>query len=196
MPRQILFVQGAGEAVHDTWDDKLVLSLERELGRGYAVRYPRMPHEGDPHYSVWKTALLNEFDELENGAVLIGHSVGGAVLLHVLAVERLKFSPGALFLIAAPFIGEGGWPSDDISPCTDLADRLPTGMPVFLYHGSEDPIVPFAHVQLHAKAVPQAMIRVLSHRDHQLNNDLGEVARDIQSISSLSFGAASIKGTE
>lgn len=190
MPRQILFVQGGGEAVHDTWDDKLVGSLERELGHGYAVRYPRMPREADPNYSVWKAALLSELDELEDGAVLIGHSVGGAVLLHVLAEERLKFSPGALLLIAAPFIGEGGWTGGDINPCTDLAERLPAGMPVFFYHGTEDTIVPLAHVHLHAKAVPQATIRVLSHRDHQLNNDLGEVARDIQPIASPSSGAA------
>jgi hypothetical protein len=37
--RQILFVQGAGDAVHDTWDDKLVQSLKRELGEGYSVLY-------------------------------------------------------------------------------------------------------------------------------------------------------------
>src|SRR6476661_7091204 len=72
--RQILFVQGAGEAVHDAWDAKLVRSLERELGRGYSVRYPRMPVEADPHYAVGKAALLSELDKLEDGALLVRHS--------------------------------------------------------------------------------------------------------------------------
>jgi hypothetical protein len=50
MPKQVLFIQGAGAAVHDAWDDKLVRSLERALGDGYSVLYPRMPDEADPHY--------------------------------------------------------------------------------------------------------------------------------------------------
>jgi predicted alpha/beta hydrolase family esterase len=182
MPRQILFVQGAGQAVHDTWDDKLVHSLERELGPACRVLYPRMPDEAQPRYAAWKAALLREFDELENGALLVGHSVGGTMLLHVLAEERLKFSPGALVLVAAPFIGEGGWHSDDISPHTDFAKRLPRDMPVFLYHGVDDDTVPIAHAQLYAKAIPQATLSELPRRDHQLNNDLRDVARAIQTI--------------
>lgn len=55
--RQILFVQGGGADVHDTWDNKLVDSLRRELGPGYEIRYPRMPNEGDPSFPAWRTAL-------------------------------------------------------------------------------------------------------------------------------------------
>jgi len=184
MPKQVLFIQGAGEEVHDQWDNKLVGSLERELGTGYSIRYPRMPQEADPHYAVWKSALLSEFDKLERGALLVGHSIGGTILLHVLAEQRLRTNPGALFLIAAPFIGDGGWQSDDIQPRTDLAERLPAGMPVFLYHGTVDDTVPSAHVRMYATALPHATVRVLAQRDHQLNDDLGEVARDIRSMAS------------
>lgn len=180
MPRQILFVQGAGEAVHDAWDDKLVRSLERELGEGYVVLYPRMPDEADARYSSWKGALLNEFDNLEDGAILIGHSVGGSTLIHVLAEHWPKRRLDAILLIATPFIGEGGWRSDEIQPRTNLAERLPADVPVFLYHGTADDIVPFEHLQLYAKVIPQANIRVLANRNHQLNNDLSDVARDIR----------------
>jgi len=51
---QILFVQGAGEDVHDTWDNKLVESLLRELGPGYEIRYPTMPNESDPQAAAWQ----------------------------------------------------------------------------------------------------------------------------------------------
>ncbi|MDL2402883.1 alpha/beta fold hydrolase [Rhizobium mayense] len=179
MPRQILFIQGAGATAHDQWDIKLVESLERELGEDFTLRYPRMPDEADPRYQTWKTALLNEFDGLEDGAILIGHSIGGTILIHVLADERPKFRPGALILISAPFIGEGGWPSDDIVPRTDFSQRLPAGLPVLIYHGSEDKIVPFGHAEFYAKAIPEAVVRSLPHRDHQLSNDLSEVAQDI-----------------
>ena len=80
MARQVLFVQGAGEGVRDHWDNKLVASLERELGENYAVRYPRMPGEDDPNYSAWRAALTREFDSLGGEAILVGHSVGGTIL--------------------------------------------------------------------------------------------------------------------
>jgi predicted alpha/beta hydrolase family esterase len=182
MTRQILFVQGAGEGVHDQWDDKLVASLKYELGEDYIVRYPRMPNEADPRYLAWKTALLKELDGLEDGAILIGHSVGGTILIHVLADEHPKFKPGAVILISAPFIGDGGWQGDDIVARTDLSKCLPTGSPVLLYHGTEDDIVPFAHARLYSKAIPNMVVRALPDRDHQLNNDLCEVAQDIRLV--------------
>ena len=54
---QVLFVQGGGKGVHDEWDNKIVDSLEWELGPDYAVRYPRMPNEADPTYADWNAAL-------------------------------------------------------------------------------------------------------------------------------------------
>jgi predicted alpha/beta hydrolase family esterase len=180
MTVQVLFVQGAGEDVHDRWDDKLAESLQRELGAGYHVRYPRMPNEADPRYSTWKPALLDELESLQDGSILVGHSIGGTMLMHLLAEEPLKLTPGAVCLIATPFIGEGGWPSDELHARTEFSAHLPVGVPIFLYHGGEDEIVPFAHVHLYAKAISRAAVRELASRDHQLNNDLREVARDIR----------------
>jgi hypothetical protein len=45
-----------------------------------------------------------------------------------------------------------------------------------------DKIVPFSHLDLYATALPQAFTRRLAGRDHQLNNDLSEVARDIRGL--------------
>jgi predicted alpha/beta hydrolase family esterase len=182
MAKQILFVQGAGEGVHDRWDSKLVASLERELGESYVIRYPRMPGENDPIYSAWKAALMGEFDSLEDGAILVGHSVGGTILILVLAEQPPKPRFGGLFVIAAPFIGEGGWSSDDIDDCKDFSERLAPGVPVYLYHGTDDAVVPTAHIHLYAKAIPHAVVRTFERRDHQLNNDMSDVARDIRSV--------------
>jgi predicted alpha/beta hydrolase family esterase len=182
MARQVLFVQGAGKGVHDRWDNKLAASLQRELGEGYAVLYPRMPGEDDPGYPAWKAALAGEFDSLDDGAILVGHSVGGTILIHMLAEQPPTPRFGGLFLIAAPFIGDGGWPSDDIGDRKDFAKRLAPGLPVYLYHGTNDASVPTAHVQLYAEAIPRAVVRTLQHRNHQLDNDMGDVARDIRSL--------------
>jgi predicted alpha/beta hydrolase family esterase len=178
---QVLFIQGGGANVHEGWDRRLVESLERGLGPDYHVRYPRMPKEEDPRYATWKPALLRELDSLDDGAILVGHSVGGTILLHVLAERPPRVPPRALVLIAAPFLGDGGWPSEDIHPRTDFAERLP-GLSIFLYHGTDDDTVPTAHVHLYAHAIPHAAVRVLAHRDHQLNDDLSEVARELRSL--------------
>lgn len=179
MPRQVLFVQGAGEGTHDAWDDKLVRSLETELGPQYAVRYPRMPNEADPQYAAWKAELFRQFDDLDEDAILIGHSVGGTLLIHAVAEYRPQRKWRAIVLIAAPFLGEGGWSGDGTDPQTNLAEELGADVPVLLYHGAADDEVPPGHMQLYAAAIPHARTRVLADRDHQLNNDLSEIARDL-----------------
>jgi pimeloyl-ACP methyl ester carboxylesterase len=55
-------------------------------------------------------------------------------------------------------------------------------MPVYLYHGSRDGTAPLEHVRLYAKAIPYAVVRRLAGRDHQLNNDMSEVAADIRRL--------------
>ncbi len=194
MTNQVLFVQGGGKGTHDEWDNKLVESLERELGPDYAVRYPRMPHEADPKYAAWTTALRRQFAGLDDGAIVIGHSIGGTILIRILADDPPKLRLGGVFLIAAPFVGDGGWQTDDIEPLSDLGARLPEQTPIHLYHGNQDETVPVGHVALYAKAIPQAVVRRLSGRDHQLNNDMSEIAADVRRLGAVRLRSLSPEG--
>jgi pimeloyl-ACP methyl ester carboxylesterase len=179
--RQILFIQGGGGTdVHDTWDDKLVDSLKRALGEGYEVRYPRMPDEDDPSYANWKPAIVREVDALEDGAVVVGHSIGGAMLVNALAEQPPKSGPAAIVLVSAPFVGEGGWPGDEFTTPPDLGVKLPQGVPVHLFQGEADDTTPAEHADLYARAIRQAKLHRLPGRDHQLNNDLSEVAEVVR----------------
>jgi pimeloyl-ACP methyl ester carboxylesterase len=180
--RQLLFVQGGGKGTHDEWDSKLVASLRQELGQDYEIHYPRMPGEDDPSYDLWKTALERVFGTLRDGAILVGHSVGGTILLKVLAQQLSTRDFGAIFLIAAPFVGDGGWSADDLRFPPDLGARLPKGVPIHFFHGLEDQVAPPSHIELYARAVPQARVHRLPGRDHQLSNDLTEVAAAILSL--------------
>ncbi|MFI7431619.1 alpha/beta fold hydrolase [Micromonospora sp. NPDC049836] len=177
--RQILFIQGGGAGVHDEWDDKLCDSLRRELGDGYEVRYPRMPAEDDPNYARWSAAIRRELTSLDDGAVVVGHSVGGTILVNALAERPPEAKLGAIVLIAAPFVGAGGWPGDEFELPDDLGTRLPQGVPVHVFHGLQDETAPPAHADRYARAIPQAHLHRLPGRDHQLGNDLSEVARTI-----------------
>jgi hypothetical protein len=74
---QVLFVQGGGAGAHDEWDHELVETLSRQLWPDYEVRYPRMPDEDEPTYSGWCMAIRREMKALHDGAVVVGHSLGG-----------------------------------------------------------------------------------------------------------------------
>jgi pimeloyl-ACP methyl ester carboxylesterase len=178
--RQILFIQGGGAGVHDGWDDKLVEGLRRELGTGYEVRYPPMPDEGDPSYARWSAAIRRELADLDDGAVVAGHSVGAAILVSALAEQPPDRRLGAIVLIAAPFVGPGGWPGGEFELTGELGARLPPGVRVEVFHGLRDEIAPPSHAALYARAIPQAQVHQLPGRDHQLNNDLSEVAKVIR----------------
>ena len=53
-------------------------------------------------------------------------------------------------------------------------------MRVHVFHGLQDQTAPPSHAGLYAKAIPQAQVHELPGRDHQLNNDLSEVAEAIR----------------
>jgi predicted alpha/beta hydrolase family esterase len=183
--KQVLFIQGGGKGTHDEWDNKLVASLERELGSAdYELHYPRMPDEDNPSYASWKEKIATELSRLNANAILVGHSIGATILLHTLAAsDRDPRSIAGIFLIATPFVGEGGWPSDEIEASSlDRAARLANDVPIFFYHGRKDETAPPNHLALYAKAIPKAKTQLLADRDHQLNNDLSEVATDIKRL--------------
>lgn len=177
--RQVLFIQGGGAGAHDDWDAKLVDSLAGELGDGYDVRYPRMPREDDPSYARWSAVIGRELAVVDDGSVAVGHSVGGTMLVNYLAVDPSERRLRAIVLIAVPFVGTGGWPGDEFELPQDLGARLPHGVPVHLFYGLSDPMVPPDHVDLYFRAIPQAQLHLLPGRDHQLNDDLSEVAQAI-----------------
>ena len=179
--RHVLFVQGGGEGTYDEWDNKLVASLKAKLRPGYDVRYPRMPNEADPNFAAWSAALEREIAQLD-GSIIVGHSIGGTVLIHTVAENsRLLKHIKAICLVAAPFVGEGGWPSDEVKANPGWAGPL-AATTVYLYQGDADDTTPMTHVGLYAKAIPHARLRRLSGRDHQLNDDLAEVAADIRGL--------------
>jgi uncharacterized protein len=182
MTKQVLFVQGGSEGAHDA-DLKLVESLREKLGPSFNVRYPVMPNEDDPAYRVWKQRILEELAAMGDGAILVGHSIGGSVLIKLLTEEDLKQSVRALFLVSAPFwYDDDFWRWDEVRLSKGASSRLTKDTPVYLYHGRADQSVPFAHAEMYAEALPQVILRPLDGRDHQLNDDLSEVANEIAQL--------------
>ncbi len=170
MQKQVLFIQGGGEGAYAV-DEKLAASLQRALGAEYNVVYPRMPDEDDPQYETWAAQIAEEQAALDDKAIIVGHSVGGAVLLRHLSEAKSDRPLAGIFVLAAPYWGAEDWQAD-----------LPAGLPVFLHHSRDDRVVPFAHLAQFANNFPQATIREFDGRGHQFSNDLSEVAEDIKGL--------------
>jgi predicted alpha/beta hydrolase family esterase len=144
-----------------------------------------MPRESDPDYQNWKPRIGKEVVRLKNGAILVGHSVGGSFLLKYVCEEKIENTVAGIFLIATPYWGGDGWRYEGYEHVTvpnDFASKLPCRTPIFLYHSRDDDTVPFAHLTLYRRELPQATIRAFDRRGHQLHNDLSEVAADIKNL--------------
>jgi predicted alpha/beta hydrolase family esterase len=175
--KQVLFVQGGGEGGHAA-DAKLAASLQSELGPGYKVHFPKMPDEASPAYTPWKRRITEALAALGNDILLVGHSLGAPILLKLLMEEESQHGISGVFLIAAPFCGDGGWAWEEAELPKDAGERL--SLPLFFYHSRDDEEVPYAHLDLYLKAFPKAELRRLSGRNHQLDDDLSEVAADVR----------------
>ena len=180
MKRHILFIQGGGKGAYEV-DRKLVASLQRTLGADYEVTYPKMPNEDSPDYESWKGQIKKEIVALDGEIILIGHSVGGYMLVKYLSEESQPENPlSGIFLIAAPYPGgDEGWQFAGFSLPEGFGTKLPKDTPIFLYHSQDDRTVPFAHVGLYAKAIPKATLRK-TKGGHQLHNDLSVVTKDMK----------------
>jgi pimeloyl-ACP methyl ester carboxylesterase len=147
-----------------------------------------MPDQDDPRYDTWCAAILRELAALDDGAVVAGHSIGGTILINTLAEHPPEQKLTAIVLVAAPFVGTGGWPGEEFELPRDLGAKLPLGVPVHVFQGLQDDTAPPSHADLYARAIPQSQLHRLPGRDHQLDDDLTEVAQTIAASRTWSDG--------
>lgn len=184
MQQQVLVIHGAGEGAYAA-DKQLAESLQRSLGSEYDVACPELPDEANAPYDQWKQRIEQELAASQGPSVLVGHSVGASIVAKWLSDNAVQQPLAGIFLLANPYWGGDGWRYEgyeELELPAGFAARLPQGTPLFLYHGRDDEVVPFAHLALYAKQLPQATVRALAGRGHQFNNDLAEVAADILSL--------------
>jgi predicted alpha/beta hydrolase family esterase len=186
MKKHVLFIHGAGEGAFEE-DGLLAASLQNALGLAYEMHYPKMPEEDSATYADWKALIERELATLDDAGILVGHSVGGSVLVKYLSEQQLDKPISSLFLLATPYWGaDEFWKWDEARLPEDVAAKLASIPRIFLYHSRDDEVVPFAHLALYAAKLPQATMRVFDGRGHQFGNDLAEVAKDIRSAEARS----------
>jgi predicted alpha/beta hydrolase family esterase len=182
MAATVLVVQGAGDMHDPQGTGVLVRYLERELASDFRVVAPEMPDAAtDPRYVPWRDAIHRELAGLEPPVLVVGHSVGGSVVLKMLSEGPADPGIRALFLVSVPWWGPEGWAYEEFAIPDDFGSRLPD-VPTFLYHSVDDPEVGFEHLGVHEARMPRATVRPIAGAEHSFRNGLPEMVRDIREL--------------
>lgn len=176
----VLFIHGGGDDGYGA-DKKLAASLQAALGDTYEVRFPQMP-DLDTSDFEWLPQIGKEIANTSDNVILAGHSLGASLLLKYLSENEIQKEIRAVFLMAPPFWkGNEDWKQGFILH-KDFPDKLPQGVPLFLYQCRDDEVVPHEQFLLYKKMLPQATVREIATGGHQFNDDLRIVAKDIKSL--------------
>lgn len=168
---------GKGEGSFD-----LVFYLRKALGEDYKVLYPVVNEPNSPTYDNWKVLLDEQLNKLDETVILVGHSLGGSMLLKYLSEEKTDMRINGMFLVATPQWSKDGWDVGEFAVQEDFSKHLPQVEVLYFYHCVNDPIVPFGHLDFYRKAFNNAIFRELSCKDHAFSNGLNELSADIRRI--------------
>ena len=199
MKKQIIVIHGGSS--YDTYDQyiadlkEFTFDLERtnrkgwkdnltsDLGPDYEIIMPEMPNWWNARYTEWKIWFEKILPLLNKEIILIGHSLGGIFLAKYLAENNIKKKILGTFLVAAPFDDKNGTDSlaDFVLPKTlkkfsDQSDLI------YLYHSTDDPIVPFVDLQKYQDALGGSQTVVFKNRGHFLQETFPELVADIKNI--------------
>lgn len=155
-------------------------SLQTELGEDFQVLAPRMPNKQNAKYAEWKIWFERMLPFVQDGVILVGHSLGGLFLAKYLSEKVFPKKIGTLFLVAAPYsdteeIGDfalGNSLENVAKQCTDI----------HLYQSKDDPVVPFNEADRYKKDLPNAQMHIFEDRGHFNQEHFPEIAEEIKKI--------------
>jgi predicted alpha/beta hydrolase family esterase len=183
MKRTILFIHSAGsqEGEHEGSND-LLRRLREGLGVGVTLLAPRMPSPDNPTYASWKKALDALIPTLPDEVVLVGHSLGGSVLLKYLSEEAFTPRIAGMVLIAMPYWGVQDWDVSEYMLREDFPTGLPAIRPLYLYQSDNDDVVSPDHVKYYATLLPTATVRTPAGMGHLFAKPCPELIDDIHGL--------------
>jgi len=147
-----------------------------------------MPAPTKPSYERWKLELERLLPGDKSPPILVGHSLGGSVLLKYLSEHRPKVPAAGLFVVAAPYWGSADWKVKEFVLRENFAHSLPDALSIYLYQSRDDEVADMQHLSRYSKAIPQATVRILDGGGHTFKDGLLELAEDIQALASSLAG--------
>jgi predicted alpha/beta hydrolase family esterase len=142
--------------------------LESDLGPGWEVFKPQMPGGRNNHYEEWEIWFSKILKHARDGVVLVGHSLGGNFLVKYLSENKHPVTISSLHLIAP------AWNTRTFTMPTSYR-RLKAIPHIYVYHSTDDTVVPFSDAERLCKVVPTATLIRFENRGHFLGSDFPEL---------------------
>jgi uncharacterized protein len=183
MKKQLFFAHSGGpqeKPGQGSYD--FVQWLRESLGEEFQIHAPVIEDPDAPTYEMWKMMLDRELCSLNGDVLLIGHSLGGSVLVKYLSERKCQFLTAGLFLVAAPWWGSGGWDANEFSLKTDRQKHFLKQNVIHIYHCTDDSVVPLLHAKLYKKMFPGAFLHELTGSDHVFAEGLPLLVEHIRTI--------------
>ncbi|MEX2436910.1 MAG: alpha/beta hydrolase [Candidatus Paceibacterota bacterium] len=159
------------------WKDNLV----NELSEEFDVIIPKMPNKQNASYEEWRiwfgrTALL-----LDDGVILVGHSLGGIFLAKYLSENDFPKDISATFLVSAPYDDkESEYTLADFSLGGDLSKFREQAGKIYLIQSKDDPVVPFEQLSKYKESLPEAETVVFDDKEHFSQEEFPEIVELIK----------------
>lgn len=163
--RKLLLVHGASSYSRPNLMEKWVPELKETLGDTWQIVLPEMPKPEAPSAGAWLRAVDEVVDAMGDDVALVGHSLGGSVLLQHAA--RRRRPPRCLFAVAAPFWcgADVDWQHPEFG-LTDSEVAALQAVRLTFYHGTTDEIVPYRHLSMYLARFPSAEARSYEGMNH------------------------------
>lgn len=137
----VFIFHGYGGSPQGNWFPWLAQELE---AAGHTAHVPEFPNPDHPHLTEWLTAFETYQESIDETAVLVGHSLGGAFALRFL--EHAVRPVQATFLVASVY----GVMGNEIDPHITTFNAEPfdyvsiarNGGDIHVVHSDNDPYIP------------------------------------------------------
>ncbi len=187
MSVDVLFIHGAGAQSGEQGSSPFVKHLRQSLGSAFKVACPAMPAPTKPSYERWKNELERLLPIDNSFPILVGHSLGGSVLLKYLSEHKPKVAAAGLFVVAAPYWGSAG-KEEEFVLRESFARSLPSALRIYLYQSRDDEVVGIEHLSRYSRAIPQATVCMVDGGGHTFKDGLLELADDIRALANSLAG--------
>lgn len=158
-----------------------------ELKWSYQIIRPEMPNKNMAMYSAWKIWFEKIFPYLNNeDLVVVGHSLGAMFLVKYIGENGFPKKIAQLHLLSTVF--DESDMSDEEKYSWDFAYN-PQIIPnieqradkIFLYHSTDDELVPYTHSQKIIAYLPKAKFMTFHDRGHFFQSEIPELLENILS---------------
>ena len=157
--------------------------LQEKLGDDFEVIRPQMPNKINAKYLEWRIWFEKLVPLLNPEVILVGHSMGGIFLAKYLSENNFPKKILGTFLVSAPYDAETfEYTLVDFVLPADLKKFEEQGGKIYLYHSTDDDVVPFDNLEKYKKQLPSATARVFEDRGHFNQEDFPELVQDILNI--------------